>query len=150
MHISSENEYGIQRVIDECGKILDRTQNKIDLLYEKKGYEKIQWDSIGVSAGDSVSDSVNSDMLISLNRIIQVDPNAKWLDIYNKIKNENIVILSGSLRSEVSKWYKNGNYLFPDCCDIAFECGYKIDYLIVNKKEACFLCSTPFRLEYFI
>ena len=40
--ISSENDYGINRIIDECDKILNRTQNTIDILYEKKEFEKIQ------------------------------------------------------------------------------------------------------------
>jgi len=114
----------------------------------QKVINMIKWDSydsISVSAGDSYNNIIHS-----LNRIIIINPNAKLFDILKKIKEENIVIspeLLSSLRIEGSKWYKNGNDFYPDCCDIAFECGYQIDYLIVNKKEECFFVAHHFVLN---
>ena len=70
------------------------------------------WNSIGVSAGDSFS---TNNMIHSFNRIILDNQNAKQFDILNKIKEKNIIIppeLLYSLRTEGSKWYKNGNDIF--------------------------------------
>jgi hypothetical protein len=119
----------LDNVLNQLNKKLDNTQIKIEQTMK----------NIGVSSGDQMP----------IANAMNINQNWTIYDILAKMKENGIVVTTNSLKKQ-GKWYKNGNEFFPDCCKIAFECGYYIDYHIENKIDYCRICSQKFRLEYFL
>ena len=143
LHIKNREELTIERienVLETLNKKLDNSQTKIEQTMKEKG---VTWHCIGVSSGDQV---IQTNIIENL---LKNDPTLTIFDILSKIKANDIVIPDDSLK-KFGKWYKVDGTFFPDCCDLAFNCGYYIDYHIKEKIDYCRLCLQKFRLEYFL